>query len=463
MGYLDLVDDTICAPITAPGRSGIAVIRVCGDKALSATKKIAPYLPKAVESHRVYFGHIKGADGQVVDEALITYFEKGRSFTGDETTEISCHGGLFNANQVLRLLNELGVRTAEPGEFSFRAFYNGKIDLVQAEAIRSLIDSRNEVSRNQSIQQLTGLLSNHYQLLEDQLTQLLAQLEASIDFSTEDITPYSDEKLQSSVYNMVEQVQALLDSYKKGQLVSEGLKVGIVGPANAGKSSLYNFLVQKDQAIVTDIEGTTRDTLTSTLYEFGQPLTVTDTAGLRDSTDKVESLGIEKSLSIIENSDVLLYVIDINDLEKLNDQLVIQNSHKTYLVLNKLDTLNPTTQVDTLVDSLSSQMTIQKDRILTVSLKKSLNLQLVKNLLNEESLLDIESSETLVTQHRHSQSLSNVLKYLLEAKEILETTKDLDIVATLAQESLMEVFSLLGKEYDDEVMDRVFKEFCLGK
>lgn len=229
MSYVDLVEETICALVTAPGLAGISIVRVSGPRALEIVKKHCSFLPQEIESHRAYFGKFK-SQGELIDECLITYFAHGRSFTGDETLELSLHGGYSCAHRVLTDLQLSGCRSAERGEFSFRAFYNGKIDLVQAEAIHSLIKSKSDLSRSQAIKQLSGRVSQKLNSIETQLIQILAQLEASIDFSTEDIEPYSFEKMKALLADTIPLVDELVAGYQKGRVLNEGLQVVLAGP-----------------------------------------------------------------------------------------------------------------------------------------------------------------------------------------------------------------------------------------
>ena len=246
MSYVDFVEDTICALITAPGLSGISVIRVSGSLALSLVRSFCGFLPTSPESHKIYFGNFKaGAD--IIDEVLVSYFANGKSFTGDETIEISTHGGYSAANRVLSELLGAGGRGAERGEFSFRSFFNGKMDLVQAEGVLSIINSRTDQARDIAVKQLKGHLSEHLNSLEDKLIQVMAQLEASIDFSTEDIDPYSLKEMSGLLESAISDCEKLVTSFKKGRVISTGIKATLAGPVNVGKSSLYNSLLRQEK------------------------------------------------------------------------------------------------------------------------------------------------------------------------------------------------------------------------
>ncbi len=462
MSYIDLVDDTICALITTPGLSGISVVRVSGKNALSISRKICPFLKSDVESHRVYLGRFKTAQGEIIDEGLVTYFAEGQSFTADETLEFSLHGGKACAEKLLQELLSLGCRAAERGEFSFRAFYNGKIDLVQAEAIHSLIKSRNDMARSQAVGQLTGVLSQQMDKIEQGLIHVLAQLEASIDFSTEDIEPYSLDKMKQSISEIHLQVEQMSSGFKKGRILTEGLKVVIAGAPNAGKSSLYNALLGQEKAIVSAVPGTTRDTLESTYSETGMPLSLIDTAGLRDSDEEVEKIGIERALQRLEEADFILFVLDAANEDSWDFQPVLHKLEKTVFILSKLDQNPGTEEIYTrkIAKVLNSQ---PLHRIFLTSSKTLVGIQGVKGFIDTKSLVDIHHDEALITQHRQHSHLQKCSNFLQRSLDLFDKQASYDLLAIEIQSALAEIFAMLGKEFDEQVMDHVFKQFCIGK
>lgn len=465
MSYVDLVDDTISSLITSPGLSGISVVRVSGPRALSITREFCKFIPVQPESHKIYFGNFKSQAGEVIDEVLVSFFSKGRSFTGDETTEISTHGGFAVVNRVLAELLSAGCRSAERGEFSFRAFYNGKIDMVQAEGVLSLINSRSENAREVAIQQLKGRLSSSLQILENQLIQIMAQLEASIDFSTEDIEPYSMEQISAALTESLSSCHRLRGSFKKGRVISQGLNAVLAGPPNVGKSSLYNALLGQEKAIVTPIAGTTRDLLEGSYKDLGIPLSLVDSAGLRDTQDLVEKIGIQKTHQALADADVVFYVLDLTNLESADLRDISIYIDKTHFVFNKSDCIEDNQDITLRVqDFLSKNLDIQVNTLpIVTSTKNGQGIQKIKDVLDSLSLVDIDKDEALITQHRHFDHLNKCYDHLDKALQLLKSSESFDLMALEVQSGLREVFSLLGKEYDEQVLDQVFKQFCLGK
>jgi tRNA modification GTPase len=475
MSYVDLVDETICALVTAPGLSGISVVRVSGPRALEIVKKHCSFLPEAPESHRAYFGKfktLKDSSLELIDECLVTYFAQGKSFTGDETLELSLHGGHSCAHRVLSDLQLSGCRAAERGEFSFRAFYNGKIDLVQAEAIHSLIKSRSDLSRSQAIKQLSGRVSQKLNTIESQLIQVLAQLEASIDFSTEDIEPYSFEKMKELIATTLPLVEELVLGYEKGRILSEGLQVVLAGAPNSGKSSLYNAILGDEKAIVSEVPGTTRDFLETPMTEFSLPIRLVDTAGLRETTEVVELEGIKRTQGKLQNADIVFYLLDgLNPQSWDLAPLVGASSYidKTTFLLTKSDkALDNHALLEQarifLKNSLGHELGTQSEySIHSVSSLNGDGLQVVRDKIKNISLVDIHHDESVITQHRQFIHLNTCRISLENALDLLKKTSSYDLVALEVQTALREVFHLLGKEFDEQVLDQVFKQFCIGK
>jgi tRNA modification GTPase len=465
MSYVDLVDDTICALITTPGLSGISVIRVSGTGAFDIVKKFCAFLPEEPESHRVYFGRFRSSGQEIIDECLLTYFAKGRSFTGDETLEISVHGGFSCSDRVLSELLSAGCRAAERGEFSFRSFYNGNIDLVQAEAIHSIIHSRSDLARSQALKQLTGSLSKSVDEIERDLIHVLAQLEASIDFSTEDIEPYSLNKTKQLTEDILSRVNRLAEGFKKGRVINEGLNIVIAGAPNAGKSSLYNSLLGRDKAIVSATPGTTRDVLESSYREFGLPLWLIDTAGLRETEEEVEKLGILRTKEKVELADYIFFVLDGTQVDTWDLEPIKSRLLKTVFIVTKIDQLNSQNRNKAdfskeISQKLGSHKPTEVFLVSSVTLE---GIQELKGFIEQKSLVDIHQDESLITQHRHFDHLSKCSKYLSGAVELFDKNASYDLLALEIQSGLREIFGLLGKEFDEQVLDHVFKQFCIGK
>jgi tRNA modification GTPase len=341
-------EQTICAISTPHGVGGIAVIRISGKEALSVCKKISKKLSKKtnIESHKAYFSDIFDLDKNKVDETLITYFAEGKSFTGEEVVEISCHGSRFITQQILDLLIKCGCRMAYKGEFTFRAFMNGKIDLVQAESVLSLIESQNEASAKVALRQLEGHVSKEFEVIISDLTWCLAHIEASIDFIEQGVEVVDQNVLISKLKGINQSLEKLINSYQSGRLIKDGIKVALIGEPNVGKSSLLNMLLQNNKAIVTPIAGTTRDVIDGEIVFDGIKFNISDTAGLRETQDQVEIIGIDKSKKEAENADVLCFVLDCSqkDWERsLQLATQLKNAKKIFL-LNKSDIISENEQ-----------------------------------------------------------------------------------------------------------------------
>jgi len=445
MFSLERDKDTIAAVSTAPGLGGVAIVRVSGPRALECVRKRASFLPEHPESHRIYYGILRDNSALDVDEVLVSYFSSGKSFTGEQTVEISCHGSPVLTHKILRLLIESGVRLADRGEFTYRAFMNGRIDLVQAESVLQLIESQTEEGARLALRQLKGGLSEVIGRIEDDLVWIQAHLEANIDFAQEDIEVAGLEQLRQKLSAVIDRVEKLISSYRSGKALHEGARVGLVGLPNVGKSSLLNSLVREEKAIVTDIPGTTRDLIEAVCVHDGVRLVFIDTAGLRDSEDRIEQIGIERTKSALEGMDFVLLVSDseheaIDPIPEV-DKIIVRNKSDLWS--------NPT-------DSSPSGEFI-------VSAKTGRGLEDLKGYIVErirERLNDLSAS---VSNARHFELLKKILESLHRAMGLLDSDASPEFIAFELQESLLAVHELLGKQFDDQVMDRVFHEFCLGK
>ncbi len=508
MHYLRRDEDTICAISTARGRGGISIIRVSGEGSEAIVRHLCPFLPHSCESHRIYYGFIRDYDlKKEIDEVLVSYFAKGRSFTGETTLEISSHGSDFISQRILLELQRAGARMAEKGEFTYRSFMNGRMDLVQAEGVLAMIESESQTSARLALKQLRGRLSQAFTKIKDKLLWILAHLEAHIDFSLEDIPHKSEKELLDVSLKLQEEIQHMLSSYKKGCEIRNGVNVSIVGEPNVGKSSLLNVLLGADRAIVSDHAGTTRDCVEGRLFLEGVVYNLTDTAGLRDSSDEIENMGIERSLKSIEDSDVVFLVFDLTKaisstgmhIKKLISENMLD---KLYLVFNKLDIASLEEQSILLgerkkevLERLRQETIFNKGRhnenkdSLRGHLKNSLGdkngEESIKRFTNERSFcisalnsFGIEDllgalknfahgryagNSTIIAHARHFELLRNVNERLEVGNELLRQGSSFEFVAFEFQEGLVSIQKLLGKQYDDEVMDKVFQQFCLGK
>jgi tRNA modification GTPase len=460
----DRDQDTICAVSSPAGIGGVSLIRISGPNALKATKKIARFLPSQPESHKIYFGKILSLDGQEIDESLVSFFKQGKSYTGEETLEISCHGNPLISRNIIRALVDSGCRPAEKGEFTYRAFMNGKLDLVQAESVQSLIHSQSESAINQSLRQLGGEFSKKLKNIENDLIWCLAHLEASIDFSTEDIEVVSDELLNKKFSSITSNIKEILRSYKHGKVLSDGIKVSLIGRPNVGKSSILNLLAEEDKAIVSSIPGTTRDTVEAHFFVSGIKIQLVDTAGIRETADEIEKKGIEKSYKAINDSDLVFFVADIS--EKLSSEeiesfisLAKKSADKAILFIgNKKDLGEAYSK-----DKISKELNHDKEKVIFITTKdENSKIDLVESIKRALELNNIQD-ETHLYQARHYENLTKTLSNLEAAASLLKNKQSSEFLALEMKEALLYIQQTLGIKYDDQILDRVFKEFCLGK
>lgn len=461
----DRSEQTICAISTPPGVGGIAVIRVSGSKALEITTKLASALSKKnVKSHTAHFVKLRDFKNEIIDEAIVTFFEAGKSFTGEEVVEISCHGSEYISEKILDLLIDSGAALAEKGEFTFRAFMNNRLDLVQAESVLSLIQSQNQASARVALRQLQGAVSKKFERLESDITWCLAHIEASIDFSTEGIDVVDPRTLKEKLTLIKSQLNEIVQTYSAGRLAKDGIKAVLLGEPNVGKSSLLNLFAEDEKAIVTPIAGTTRDVINAATLYNGLKFTLSDTAGLRDSVDVVEKIGMDRSLREAEKADIVLYVLDLNQPRWDSLTAQIDNLSAPFLVLlNKSDLLNQHDQLEVrknlqmLIPTLADQDIIftshldpqSRDRVLTS----------VKLKLGDLNFLQ----EAVITSARQYEMSAYALEMLETTLAELEKNMGAEFVAMYLKESLLAIQRILGHVFDDQIMDRVFKEFCLGK
>ncbi len=458
-------EQTICAISTPPGTGGIAVIRLSGPKALLITRKIAPSLQKKqLQTHTAYFAKVKDSQNEIVDEAVFTYFAFGKSFTGEEVIEISCHGSEYIAEKIINILIDMGAVLAEKGEFTFRAFMNNRIDLVQAESVLSLIQSQNEASARVAVRQLQGDISKKYEVLESDLTWCLAHIEASIDFSSEGIEVVDPKILIQKLTNIKGELEKLVASYSSGRLIKEGIKTVLLGEPNVGKSSLLNLLAEDDKAIVTSVAGTTRDVINASVVFDGLKYTLSDTAGLRETTDVVEKIGVDRSQKEANRADIVLYVLDLTELEWSTAAKQIMAIKTPYLILlNKAD-LRDTAGYDVARKKLQKLIPSLEDHdiILTSNLDPQTRIRVLKAVKQKIGAMNVMETALLTSARQYEMST-----YALEMLEtsIGELNKNMgaEFTAMYLKECLLALQRILGHVFDDQIMDRVFKEFCLGK
>ena len=466
--------DTICGISTARGRGGISVIRVSGSCAKDIVSRLCFFLPKDCKSHCIYYGFIRRFQSkEEIDEVLVSYFAQGRSFTGEQTLEISSHGGNFISQSIILELQKAGARAAQRGEFTYRSFMNGRIDLSQAEGILAMIESESHLASQLALKQLKGNLSDTFKKIEDQLIYILAHLEAHIDFSYEDIQCDSINDLMDRSVQLQSTLKKLLSTYKKGRQIKEGVEITIIGEPNVGKSRLFNAILGEDRAIVSKQEGTTRDYVEGKMLIEGVTYYLRDTAGLRDTQNEIELLGMEKSIKLARESDLVFLVLNLKESSNCHVENFISESplEKLYFIFNKSDLISDYEHPFLLKKQLKNILQIKKTDNKEFVKKRSFLVSAIHytgvgdmiNALETFSLERYTEDSSIITQARHFELLNTAYDRLVQSIELLQEKASAEFVAFELQESLFSIQQILGRQYSDEVMDRVFKEFCLGK
>jgi tRNA modification GTPase len=450
---LYLNKDTICAISSGGGMSAIALIRLSGDKSINVINKIFSKKINPEDSHSVHFGIIK-ENNNILDEVVVTVFAKNKSFTREETVEISCHGSEFIQKKILELLITQGVRIANPGEFTMRAFQNGKIDLSQAESIADLIESDHHASHKNAIQQLRGGFKKKLENLRTNLIDFASLIELELDFSEEDVEFANRDKLKELLTNIKYEVTNLITSFKLGNVIKNGIPVAIIGSPNVGKSTLLNTLLNDEKAIVSDIAGTTRDAIEDELIIEGQKFRFIDTAGLRETNDKIEKIGIKKSIQKVSESKIIIHLIDgtknINQQIKNIDNLNFNNNEIVIRVINKED--------------LKEKNIIEDNDYLHISALKNTGIDKLKNkLISFYKSQKSSNNDTIITNVRHYNELKNTLTEINEIIEGLKNNTSSDFLTINIRQALFHLGSITGEVNTDDLLANIFGKFCIGK
>ena len=455
---------TITAIATPVGEGGIHIIRISGPEAVPiASALFQPQGVKQVtdlEPQKVVHGNlIDPASSQTVDEVLLIRFNAPHSYTGEDVIEIHGHGGAYVSSKILQLVLDQGARLAEAGEFTRRAFTNGRLDLSQAEAVADVIHAASDKALTSALAQLKGQLSEKLNTLYDALVQVLAQLEAAIDFPEEGLEFTQKQKLDQNIQGANAEIKKLVDSYRQGKIYREGLRVALVGKPNVGKSSLLNALLQEDRAIVTPHPGTTRDTLEERVRIKDIHITIVDTAGLRHEAGEIEEHGIERTRNALAQSDLALVIFDGAHALDTNDAMLIKEvaDKKKLVLLNKSD-------LPTVIDRDSLLKKLGETIALDVSAVKGKGLDGLHEALYQSALGGKTSGESLViTRERHRQALAQTQEALERVSQSLQEDRSEDLIAVDLNIALEHLGGILGKTFVDDLLDQIFKDFCIGK
>ncbi len=462
-----LREDTIAAIGTPIGKGAIGIVRISGKEALPILKSLfrrkSGKETKEFEERKMYYGVVVDRFGEPIDEVLAVYMKAPRSFTGEDVVEIHSHGGIVVVRQILREVLSLGARLAEPGEFTMRAFLNGKIDLTQAEAINQLIEAKSELSAKVALRQLEGSLSRKIRELRDFILETKAYIEAAVDFPEEEVEIIESGKVKERLLEAVGRIEEVIKTYREGRLIREGIKVAIVGKPNVGKSSLLNALLQEERAIVTEIPGTTRDVIEETVTFKGLPLRLIDTAGIRQAEDRVERIGIEKSLEKLKEADVVLFLIDGSEGFTEEDGEIlerIEEKKKVILVINKADL--------ELKFRCRDAKELRLERCVEISAKKGEGIEKLAELITELVMLEPETvlggDEVVITSERHKELLERAEESLKRALKTLESgVESPEFLSMDIDDALGALGEIVGEVTTEDMYDIIFSRFCIGK
>ena len=450
--------DTIAAISTPIGHGGIGIIRISGENSLNICKEIFKTKHTEYVPNTIVYGKI--VDNQdVLDDVLVSFFKAPNSYTGEDTIEINSHGGILVVNRILELVLSKGARLALPGEFTKRAFLNGKLDLSQAEAVVDLINSKTKVENENAAKQLNGALGDKIKEIKKEVLDVLIDLEANVDYPEYDIEEISREKVLCMVKDCLKKLVDLSQTFDNGKIIKNGINTAIVGKPNVGKSSILNRLLKEERAIVTDIAGTTRDTIEESIIHDGIVINFIDTAGIHETSDFVEKIGVDKSLDALKNSDLILVVIDNSDkLSKEDIELLeLTKEYEKIIIINKIDV---STSIDNNVYKYA-----KKDDILLISAKENIGidslLDKIKNKFVSNQISN--NADFIVTSERHKEAID---KTIFSLKNIEKSTNDglpLDMISIDLQNALSYLGEILGDNVSEDIINGIFSKFCLGK
>lgn len=457
--------DTIAAISTAPGEAGIGIIRLSGKNSVNVVDKV--FKSKRYnslidcESRKLNYGHIiDPKNGKKIDEVLVVYMKSPNTYTKEDVVEINCHGGIIPVKRILELVLENGARMAEPGEFTKRAFLNGRIDLSQAEAVMDLISAKTESSFDISLNQLEGNISKEVKDINNILLSMLAHVEASIDFSEDEVDDMAYAQLEEQGLEVLNRISKLIDTSDTGRILREGLKTIILGKPNVGKSSLMNAILRENRAIVTDIPGTTRDIIEEYVNVRGIPVKIIDTAGIRETEDLVEKIGVDKAKEFLNKSDLVIVVFDMSrELTKEDYDIInLVKDRKVIILLNKTDLPNK-------IDEKHIQRQLEDKKVISTSILKGEGLEALEDAISEmffSSEIKI-SNDIIVSNVRHRDQLLKAKESILDALESIKSGIPVDCVEVDLKNCWESLGEITGDTVKEDIIDKIFSDFCIGK
>ena len=457
------MEKTIVAISTASGNGGIGIIRLSGGQTFEIIDKI--FIPKNkskdIKGYTMKYGNIVNPkNNEIIDEVLVSYFVAPKSYTTENMCEINSHGGTVVEKRILELCLQNGAELAEPGEFTKRAFLNGRIDLSQAEGIIDLINSKTEMEAKESINQLEGNLSKKIKNIEQKMLDIMVNIEVTIDYPEYDVEEVTNSEALKNLNEIHNLLNELENSFNKGKIIKDGIKTVIIGKPNAGKSSLLNSLLKEDRAIVSDIAGTTRDTIEEYLNIDGVPLKLIDTAGIRDTENTIEKIGVEKSKKLVNDADLIIAIFDISGFLDEDDRKIIEliRDKKAIILLNKVDVLKDNNQMEKEINKLNKP-------VIKISAKEEMGLEnLYDEIKKMFELNEISSNnEILITNERHKNQIIKAKQNILDAIETVRNNMPVDIISIYINQAMEDLGEITGVNVSENIINEIFAKFCLGK